>query len=170
MESEINVSVKAYCDVREQAKKLGFGPISELAILPRNYEQETGDSKLAHESESSTIRKLFKTAGLDIQQIEKPEAKLPSIVEKSSDWIAPTIYFGATFLSQNSYAVQIALNVLASYIFEFLHGKLPSNRVKLRFVVESSKSRKCSLLEYEGPVSGINVLADAIRKIHDDAS
>ena len=62
----------------------------------------------------------------------------------------------------------MALGVLQSYIGDFLKARLPSRKVTLSFVIETSKSRSYKKLTYEGPTSGIADLAEVVREIQNE--
>ena len=139
----------------------------ELVILPRGADTATTIAALMHESEAATLRKLLAAAGLRVHQVEPSASRLPVAVQKSVDWIAPTLFVTSMLLTQNSSAVQIALGVIESYISDYLKGIFPSGRVQLSFVVETSRSKTTKRLVYQGPVSGIRELARIFRELHD---
>ncbi len=157
-----------YIDVRGKASALGLALASELVILPRHFESATSAEELVHEADAATVRKLLLQAGLHAQQLEPPEVRLPSIVEKSSDWIGPTLFVGSMLVSQNPYAIQVALGVLDSYVADLLKGRLFEGKTKLTFVVEKSKAKTCRLMIYEGPPSGLKDLEPLVRQLQDD--
>ena len=160
-------TITDYLDVRERARQLNLPMVAEFSILPRSFSTAASESDLRHENDASTVRKLFTQAGLDAQMLEPPQ-RLPASVEKSVEWIAPTIFIGSMLWSQNQYAVQVALNVLSSYIFNFLKGRLPTGKVRVSFVIEASKSKTFKQLTYEGPVSGLTELAATLRQLRDE--
>jgi hypothetical protein len=163
----MGIVLSEYVDVQQRATELGLVLTSALAILPRGFGAPAATSSLAHEAEASTLRKLLKAQGIDVQQVEPPNGRLPSVVERSADWLAPTLFVGSMLFTENSYAVQVALNVVGSYAHDMLKGRRRVPEVKLTFVVEQSESKKYCCIEYEGPVSGINELADVLREVHD---
>jgi len=139
----------------------------ELVILPRDVDTAATAAALIHEADAATVRKLLAAAGLRVRQVEPSASRLPVAVQKSADWIAPTLFVTSLLLTQNASAVQIALGVIESYISDYLKGIVPSSRVQLSFVVETSRSGTTKRVLYQGPVSGIRDLARILRELHD---
>lgn len=164
----MGVVVAEYVDVYQRARELGLNLTSHLVILPRGFAAPTPTPDLAHEADATTIRKLLRAEGIDVQQVEPPDGRLPSVIQRSADWLAPTIFVGSMLFSQNPYAIQVALNVLASYAYDILKGRFLAPQVKVTFVVEQSKSKKCCRVDYDGPVTGLKELADVLREVHDE--
>jgi hypothetical protein len=133
--------------------------------LPNGYETAGSADAIEHAPDASTLRKLFAEAGVQVHQVELPSGRFPVVVQKSNDWIAPTLFVSSMLMSQNPYATQIALGVIASYISEHLQGFRPGQSVELSFIVETSKSRTCKKLTYQGPVSGIKDLPQIFREL-----
>jgi hypothetical protein len=166
----MGVTIATYIDVRQRAVELDLGPVTDFAILPRGFEAGSPDGALADEADATTIRKLLNEAGLSVQQLRRSDRALPSVVQRSADWIAPTLFVGSMFLSQNPHAIQLALGVMDSYISDFLKGRSSRGTVKLTIVVEKTKSREYRRVDYEGPPSGVKNLADVVRSVHDEPS
>lgn len=160
-------SITDFVNVRTRALELGLPTVAELSILPRGFENAPDVSGLIRESDSSTLRKLFAEAGLEVQELQ-PAKKLPSSVKKSADWIAPTLFVGSMLVTQNQVALQLALDVVSAYIVDFVKEKLPTGRVKFSVVVETSKSKKFKQLTYEGPPSGLKDLPPMLRGLQDE--
>src|SRR2546430_1980222 len=146
----VTTTIAEYLDVRARARELQLPPVGELSILPRGFATVANQYELLHENDASTLRKLLAQAGLAVQTLEPP-TRLPTTAEKSADWIAPTIFVGSMLLTQNQYGVQIALDVITSYIVDFLKGRLPTGKVRLSFIVETTKSKTFKHLTYDGP-------------------
>jgi len=156
-------------DVRRRAHELGLPPLGDISILPRGFATAATQGELRHESDASTLRKLLIEAGVPVQQLE-PSDHLPIVVQKGADWLAPTIFVGSMLMTQNPYAIQIALGVVESYITDFLKARLPTGRLRLSFVVEieTAESKSFKRFDYDGPVAGIKDIAPLLKKLHDE--
>ena len=161
------VSVSDYPNVRERTTLLGMTLSSELAILPRGFAEASGPGDLAHEPDASTIRKLLSAGGLEVQQLEPMAGRLPAVVQHAADWLSPTIFVGSMLLSQNPYAIQVALNIISTYLVDALRGARGSGMVKVSLVVEQSDRRSCRSLSFEGPASGLKDLERVIRSLQE---
>jgi hypothetical protein len=159
----MSVTISNYPNVRDRTTALQMALSSELAILPRGFADGSGPGGLAHEPDASTVRKLLSAGGLEVQQLEPMAGRLPAVVQHSADWLSPTIFVGSMLLSQNPYAIQVALNIISTYLVDALRGAGRSGLVKVNVVVEQSDRRSCRLLTFEGPASS---LSDLERVIH----
>lgn len=150
-------------DVSEKMTELGCVlPVSGLALLPYNFDSAASVSELRHASETSTVRKLLLHARLPLGDIARPGERPPYVKNKSSDLVLPTLFFSASFLSQNSALVTVALNVVSNYVYESLRHLRSGRVVKVAIVVEDKgKYRRIS---YEGTEEGLNALPDSIRE------
>jgi hypothetical protein len=166
-EKKVDNSITNFVNVRNRARELGLPPVAEFAMLPAGFETAPSNAELTRVSEAATLRKLFKGAGLDVQELQ-PAEKLATSVTKSADWIAPTLFIGSMLYTQNHAAVDIALDVISHYAYDFLKGRLPSGKVKISFVVERSKSKECKRFTYEGSVSGLTAIAPELRKLQNE--
>jgi len=160
-------SVTEYVDVRQQARKHGLHLTSELVLLPRGFERS--GIELAHEADAATVRKLLKVAGLDVQQLQYPDRRLPSVVQRSADWIGPTLFVGSMLLSQSPQVTQIALGVISSYVSDTLKGKNFGGSVTLDVVIEETKSKTYRRIHYEGPPSGLKDLPQVLRELQNES-
>ena len=163
----MSVAVSDYLNVRERTTALQMDLSSELAILPRGFADASGPGDLAHEPDASTVRKLLTAGGLEVQQLEPMAGRLPAVVQHSADWLSPTIFVGSMLLTQNPYAVQVALNIISSYLGDALRGAKRSELVRVNVVVEQSDRRSCRLLTFEGPASSLKDLEPVIRSLQE---
>jgi len=166
----MSATTSEYVDVFKRLGELGLSipDTKGLVILPRGFESVGSAAELAEESDSSTLRKLLVEAGVATHLTKYEGQNLPVSVRRSAEWVAPTLFVGPLLLSQNPYAIEVALGVMESYIADYLRGLWPSKEVKLSFVIETSRSKKCKKLTYRGPVSGIKELTQLIRDLSDE--
>lgn len=166
----MSLTTTTHVDVRQRAIELGLGPLPEFAILPRGFATSPTAEGLADETETPTLRKLLNEAGLNVRQLRRADHALPSIVQKGSDWIAPTFFVGSMLWSQNPLAVQLALNVISSYLSDYFKGRSSAATVKLSIVVEKTKAGEYRQVNYDGPVAGLKDVAEVVRRVRDEPS
>lgn len=164
----MSLTTTTYVDVRQRTVELGLGTLPEFAILPRGFATSPTADGLADETEASTLRKLLNEAGIDVRQLRKSDRALPSVVQKTSDWIAPTFFVGSMFWSQNPLAVQLALNVISSYLSDYFKGRSSVATVKLSIVVEKTKAGEYREVNYDGPLAGLTDVAEVVRRVRDE--
>src|ERR1035437_3884926 len=164
-----SIEVTEYVDVRRHAESQGLCLTSELVLLPRGFEAIASGAELAHEAEAATVHKLLKAAGIDAQLLQHPDRRVPSVVERSATWIAPTVFVGSMLLTQSPHAIQIALNVISSYITDILKARNLPDTVKLTVVIEETKSKRCRRVEYEGSACKLKELAEVLNALQNDS-
>lgn len=165
----MSAEISDYVDVYARAVALHLAEPAPLAILPRGFDSAASQAELAHEAEASTLRKVWRDAGVEVHQVQPASSNLPSVLEHSSDWLTPTIFMATLLFSQSPTAIQLALGVLESYVVDVLK-RLPGPSeptVKLTFVVEQKGTRIFKKLDYEGPIQGLGPLEKTLRRLHD---
>lgn len=151
-------------DVRERARGLGLEEVADFSLLPLKLDSATSSRDLIHHQDALTIGKLLIESGVEIQQLRTPNDGKVGF-QKSADWIGPTIFVGASLLSQNPMLIDVAMNVIGSYVSDMLMvQKSSGGRARLSVIVEQSRNRRFRKIDYEGPVSGLKDLPRAIRE------
>lgn len=164
----MNVQITDYVDVRKRALELGCNEPRELCILPRNFDTAKSRDELIHESSTPTVRVLWKQAGIQETKTEKEGEKFPQISEKQFiGWIGPTIFVGASLLSQNPNVISIALGVISNYLTDWFKGTVGDKRVRLDIVVEM-EGNKYKRVHYEGNVDGLKELPKILHEVRPD--
>jgi hypothetical protein len=155
--------VTDYPDIRARARELALSEVEALALLPEGIEHPEA-RRLIVNGESATLRKLLLEAGLHVQVLGQAESSTIA-VRKSADLLLPVLFVGASLWSQNPVAVQLAMNVISSYVTDALKTMRPVGRVRFSVAVETTGKRTTKLLTYEGPPDGIDKLTSAIERI-----
>lgn len=165
----MKTTVTDYIGVREKLLQLGYRTPEGLSLLPANLEAATSAREVKQQSESATIRTLFRQAGIPIEDVYDPASRPSYIQNNDISWIAPTIFVAAGALSENPNIVSVALGVIANYLTDLFKGRIGQPVIKAMIVVEQTKSRSCKRIEYEGDVEGLHALAAVVRETQDDA-
>jgi hypothetical protein len=161
----MSTNITEYVNVAARTVDLGCHyPKSGLALLPLNFDSATSIAELRHASEASTIKKLLLNDGLPLSDIVERNQRPPYVKNKSSDLVLPILYISASLYSQNPALVNIALNVMANYIFEALRGVGLGREVALDIVVEKEKDKEYIRVSYKGTAEGMKTVPDAIRE------
>ena len=163
--SPMTVETTQVESVLERATALGLSPPTFLALLPRNFFDADDRADLIHESNATTIRKLWKRNKISETPLEPPEVVFPVVVERSADWVAPTVFVSSMLLTSNPALVSLAIGVIANYATDFLKGRVAKPTVRLDVVVETTKSKSFRRISYTGPVDGLNNLPDIVREV-----
>lgn len=161
--------ISDFDSVSERAAALGYSyPDGGIAILPINFENASSVDELRQTAESSTVKTLFRNANVPYVEVFKNEKRLPYVHNNAFEWVVPTLFVSASLLSQNPSAISIALSVIANYATDFFKGMSKEASVKLDVVIETTKTKKCKRISYEGTPEGLRALADVIRESSND--
>lgn len=161
----MSIEVSEYVNVKERALKLECNVPAELAILPRNFESAEAKHELIHEDSAPTVRILLREAGLVETKIEKEGDKFPYAQEKAFQWIGPIIFVSPLLLSQNPYALSVAIGVISNYLTDWFKGVPGRKKVKLSIVVEQSTEHISKRIDYEGEIEGLKELLLIVQEV-----
>lgn len=159
------ITIENYVGIKERALELGCNIPRGLSILPSNFDSARSKSELIHESTVSDIRVLFRNAGIAESELEKQGDKFPYKQDKHIDWIGPTIFIGASFLSQNPDIISITEGIISNYLTDLFKGSFHSKNIKLNYVIEKTSDKEIKRFSYEGDVTGLRNLPQIIHEV-----
>lgn len=155
-----------YINVADKASALGCNIPTELALLPRNFAEAGTKQELLHEDEATTVRQLWREAGIVETPLEARGEKFPEIAEKSFEWIGPTIFVGASLLSNNANLLSVALGVVSNYLTDFFRGQKGTGQIKIDIVFDTKKNT-CKKIIYRGGPEGLKDFAKVVKEAYD---
>jgi hypothetical protein len=162
------LQVEEFPDIKKKAQELGCNVPKTIAILPRNFISAKSKVDLVNENTTTTVRVLWKQAGIIETPIEKEGEKIPELALNWFEWVGPTILFTSALITQNPQLVDIALGVISNYLTDWFKG-LPKEQKKARLnIVEETRSGSYKRLQYEGDVEGLKELPKIVRSLHDE--
>ena len=164
----MNTTISDFVSVRDKLLALGYRAPTGLAILPIHLEHATSPNEIRLQSETATVKTLFRQAGIPLNELFDASNRPPYVQNNDIHWIAPIIFVAAGVLSENPNAVAVALSVLANYLTDLFKGRTSEPQVKATIVVETTKAKTCKRIEYEGNVEGLKALAEIVRDTQDD--
>jgi len=160
----MEIQESEYIDVKERAEFLGCNIPTNLALLPRNFQEAESKKDLLHESSAPTVRILFRKNNIAETPLELESEKFPQISEKGFvEWVGPIIFVSFAALNQDPNMLSLALGVISNYLTDFFKGIPGDRKVRLDVVVETKK-KAYKKIHYEGPVSGLEKLPKVIEK------
>jgi hypothetical protein len=162
----MNTTISPSPDFVEHLKRLGLHTPTLVTVLPTNLSTASSIQDLTLESAAATVKTLFRSAGIDLQNIYPQDHKPQYIKNNAADWIAPAIFIGAGILSEHANTVSVALNVLSNYLTDLFKGKPAQPTIKASFVVETDALGTYKRVEYEGSAEGLRALGEVITKVH----
>ncbi|MEO6149186.1 MAG: hypothetical protein ABIP28_03455 [Mucilaginibacter sp.] len=159
----MNYKTETLSDFTIISDKFLKGSKLNIAFLPENLNEFEDSAKFIYSESTTDIKKAFRLNNISVDYLtcDKPLLR----ARKSADWFGPTFFIGFSMLAENSTLINISLNVLSNYLYDFFTGNAPSKIVKFEIVVESKKSKEFQKITYEGPVQGINELGVVIKQL-----
>lgn len=161
----MTTNISDYLNVGKKMADLGCLYPNGLALLPANFESATSITDFRQVSEAATVKTLFRSAGLPLDEIVEKDQKPPYIQNNAFEWVAPTLFISAALLSENQNYISVALGVISNYATDFFKGMSGKKCIKLDIVVERTKTKTCKRISYEGDAEGLKNLPDVIREV-----
>lgn len=161
-QSQMTTSIHPFSDVHVQAKTLGCQDPQMYALLPRGFEFATSKDELLQEGNADTVRTLLRNAKLTETPLEAPGERFPSIQENDFTWVGPTLFVSASLLSENPIFVNIALNIVSTYLTDFFKGIAGSRSVTFDVVLEKTRTKKCVRIHYDGTAEDFAQFANTV--------
>jgi hypothetical protein len=134
---------------------------NDLIFLPENIEDDV--LQYVYPESTSDIRKVFKANNLATFYLCSDKPKLRA--RKSADWFGPALFINFAILSQNPDLINIALNLISSYLHDFFKGSPNNKKVKFEIVVQTKQEKGFQKIKYEGDIDGIKELDAVIKQL-----
>jgi len=163
----MRIKFEEYVDVEAKLLELGCHPAIGLAVLPENFQSVAKIEDFRQHSETATVKKLLRAAGLELTDPVDRAQRPPYVQNNAADWVGPTLFVSSALWLQNPQVISIALGVIANYLTDIFRGT-DTKTVKLNVVVQKSNARKYTRISYEGGASGIAALEKVLRKAIDE--
>ena len=163
---EDSIQVIDYVDVSKKALDLNCNSPTKFCVLPRNFADVTNKDELLHEENTTTIIKILKKEGIEITPLEKETDKFSEISEHDAIFVAPILYFAAQWCLEHPEVITTVLQTIVNHLRKSALG-FSGGKVKLSVVTES-KSGKFRKVDYQGPVDGMEKIADIVKSTLED--
>ena len=155
-------------NVRERLGKFGSPELTGLVLLPANFDTADSTADLRQSAQAATVKTLFRTAGIPYSDVFPAEHRAPYILNKSLEWVAPTLFVTAALISENPNLIPTCLDTISVYVAKLLRGASGEQKVSLDVVVEKANDGTCKRVSYSGPVDGLAGIADVVREVAND--
>ena len=146
----------------EEETEMANLSLSGFSFAPRYIRD---DGLAIYESSTSTLIKYFSENDIQIDKVtsNKQEAE---IKENAYDLVLPTLVISATCISQNPELVNISLNLISSYIYDFFKGIGGKKKVKCKILVKDGESVK--KISYKGTPEEFKEVANILKELKND--
>ncbi len=134
-----------------------------IYFIPENIFDCGETSNFIYSETTSDLRKILKKGNVQVHYLTEDKPLLRS--RKGADWFGPTLLFGLSVIVDDPHLIDIGLNLVSSYLYDFFKGKIGDKSVKFEVVVECKKKEEFKKITYEGPVEGIAELAKVVKSL-----
>jgi len=162
----MTTTVSDYIDARQRIASLGCVSPSGIALLPDNLETAPDRTKLLMRAESATIKTLFRTSKVPLDEIMPVGERVSYVQNNSFEWVLPTIFISATLMAQSPDVVSVGMNVLSNYITDFLKGVSGKKVIKIDIIFEEKNGKTFKKIKYEGDDQGISAIVEIVKQIY----
>jgi hypothetical protein len=152
----------------KQIKKHGFNIPNGISLLPMNIETAKSKDELVYFGSAKSLKKLWKSNDIELSKIELEGDRQLYLHQHSAEWIAPTIFLGASLLSESPNTISVALSVVANYVTDLFKGKPPKTKFRMELVIEEEKDKKYKKLTFEGEPNDVSGLIKVIRELKNE--
>lgn len=164
----MNPTIEGYVNVRRRADELGIASVPDIALLPRGFATASSPDDLAHEGDAATLEKVLAEAGVAATRLQPVDGRYPVVIEKHVDWIAPVIFVSSDLLLHNAEAITTLLRFIQDFVVAYVTNRLPTGKVQLSFVVETSPDSTYKKLTFEGSPKRIREIGEVLKSLSDE--
>lgn len=161
----MKTEIKEYNNFINQIKKYDFDIPNGISLIPTNIGNADSKDDLVYFGSAKSLKKLWKSNSIELSKIEKEGDRQYYLHQHSAEWIAPTIFLGASLLSESPNTISIALSVVANYVTDLFRGKPPKTTFKMELIIEEEKDKKYKKITFEGEPNDMNGLIRVIREM-----
>lgn len=131
-----------------------------VVILPARL-GENGEAQFPASAQS--ILKEFATEGVPAE-LSDPKAGERVWEERGARWVGPTLFISWALVSQNPHVVDLAVNMVAAYLYDLFKGREKESKARLRIICQR-KDGSLDALDYDGPVEGIREIGAGVEQL-----
>ncbi|KVV16402.1 hypothetical protein [Flavobacterium sp. TAB 87] len=135
--------------------------VNGLTFLPENFETAPTKNDFIFTESLIELNKYFKLNNVKIISLEGGSEIYRS--RKSADIYLPAIFIGFSAFAENPNIVSVVLNVVSSYIYDNLKGKIGTKTAKIEFYIEKKEKGKITKIDYKGSAEGLKELENIIK-------
>jgi hypothetical protein len=92
-------AITDYIQVAGSADELGLHRPTGIAILPEYFETAPDHAHLRQRSEAATVKTLFRTNGLLLDEILPKSERIPYIQNNAFAWVGPTLFISSALMT-----------------------------------------------------------------------
>lgn len=159
----MDYKIESYNELAESISKYKIDLSQDVYFLPENLNEAETSSGFIYSETTSDLRKVFNKDNVKIHYFTADKPLLRS--RKSADWFGPTLLFTISMVANNPHLVGISLNLVSSYLYDFLKGTIGDKTIKFEVVVENKRKKEFKKIKYEGSVDGIIELEKVIKSL-----
>ncbi len=126
-------------NIREKLEQFGVMTSDGIVLLPINLEDAAAVDDCIFLPSVRNVRKLLRNH--DVAEVPIVSGTFKALDNRDNSFLLPTIFVAYSYWTQNPDAVSVALNVVASYLFDFFKGSEKTQVVEFGVIVEQEKTQ-----------------------------
>jgi len=148
-------------ELNNSLEKLSIQNISDLAFLPENLNIADNVNEFIFTESVVELNKYFQAENINIQILGGEPKLLRS--RKNADIYLPPIFIASSIISNNPNIVSIVLNIVSSYIYDNIKGKLGKKIAQIELFIEKKEKGKYLKIDYKGDIEGLKQIEKIIK-------
>lgn len=160
----MGINVEPFPSVPVLAAELQCELPTGLVFLPDNFASLNADDDLLFRGEATTVTKVLRGAGLQIEKLGNPARSSAFIHNKSHDWALPIIFVGTELLKNQPDIISLTLTAIQDYVLGLFKGVTRDRKITASIVVEHRKNGKFIKVDYEGEPDGLDAFAKIVKR------
>jgi hypothetical protein len=150
-------------ELDENLKKLLRQKLYHLSFIPENFNTATTASEFIFTESLIELNKYFKAGNIKIEPLGGEPELFRS--RKNADIYLPSILLATSTLLENPNILSVILNILSSFIYDNVKGKIGKKTAKIELYIEKEENGKFLKIEYNGDAEGIKELEKIIKSL-----
>jgi hypothetical protein len=136
---------------------------TDIFFFPENFDEVKGFSNFIYSESTIDIKKVFNANERSISFLN--DAKPLLRLRKSADWFGPTLFITFSTLTQNPELINVSLNLISNYLYDFFKGSVTHKNIKMDIIVENKEKKEYSKINYEGSIDGLKGIERIIKEL-----
>ena len=148
-----------FVNVGERAAEIGC-QVPEIAVMPENFAVARTRAELRVRREAVALRSLLERASFPLGSF-CPAAEHSTFGEENFARWEACLFISSTLLKREPYVVSVALGIIRDHLYDYFESRA-GRTARLAIVVERKKDSVCRQIVYEGDISGLRALTQAV--------
>jgi len=150
-------------EINNHFQRLSIHEPKGLYFVPENLESVDSKEEFIFTETVTELNKYFKLEKVNIDCLGgQPEIYRS---RKNADIFLPAIFISYSAFLENSNIVSIAINIISSFIYDNMRGKIGKKTASIEFYIEKKEKGKITKIAYKGDAEGLKDFDKVIKSL-----